>query len=228
MIDTLLIDLDNTILDFNKAEGPALAGALRAMGIEPGNELLSRYSAINLVHWKRLEKGQITIAEVKVSRFRQLFDEFGISASPEKTAEVYEGLLAIGHYFVDGAEDMLEELYGKYRLYLASNGIAKVQHSRIDSAGIEKYFDGMFISEEIGGRKPEPEYFEKCFERIPNFHKTRTAILGDSLSADMQGGKNAGITTIWFNRDDMPDEEGVCPDYEIRSLSELPALLKRI
>ena len=103
-----------------------------------------------------------------------------------------------------------------------------MQHSRIDSAGIEKYFDGMFISEEIGGRKPEPEYFEKCFERIPNFHKTHTAILGDSLSADMQGGKNAGITTIWFNRDDMPDEEGVCPDYEIRSLSELPALLKRI
>lgn len=49
---------------------------------------------------------------------------------------------------------MLEELYGKYRLYLASNGIAKVQHSRIDSAGIEKYFDGLFISEEIGGRKP--------------------------------------------------------------------------
>ena len=102
MIDTLLIDLDNTILDFNKAEGPALAGALRAMGIEPTEELLSRYSVINLAHWKRLEKGQITIAEVKVSRFRQLFDEFGISASPEKTAEVYEGLLAIGHYFVDG------------------------------------------------------------------------------------------------------------------------------
>ena len=107
-------------------------------------------------------------------------------------------------------------------------GIAKVQHSRIDSAGIEKYFDGMFISEEIGGRKPEPEYFQRCFERIPDFCKTHTAILGDSLSADMQGGKNAGITTIWFNRDDMPDEEGVRPDYEIRSLSELPALLKRI
>ena len=209
MIDTLLIDLDNTILDFNKAEGPALAGALRTMGIEPTEELLSRYSVINLAHWKCLEKGQITMAEVKVSRFRQLFDEFGITVSPAETAKVYEGLLAIGHYFVEGAEDMLEELYGKYRLYLASNGIAKVQHSRIDSAGIEKYF-------------------EKCFERIPNFHKTHTAILGDSLSADMQGGKNAGITTIWFNRDDMPDEEGVCPDYEIRSLSELPALLKRI
>ena len=168
------------------------------------------------------------MAEVKVSRFRQLFDEFGITVSPAETAKVYEGLLAIGHYFVEGAEDMLEELYGKYRLYLASNGIAKVQHSRIDSAGIEKYFDGMFISEEIGGRKPEPEYFEKCFERIPNFHKTRTAILGDSLSADMQGGKNAGITTIWFNRDDMPDEEDVRPDYEIRSLYELPPLMKRI
>ncbi len=81
MIDTLLIDLDNTILDFNKAEGPALAGALRAMGIEPTEELLSRYSVINLAHWKRLEKGQITMAEVKVSRFRQLFDEFGITVS---------------------------------------------------------------------------------------------------------------------------------------------------
>lgn len=228
MIDTLLIDLDNTILDFNKAEGPALAGALRTMGIEPTEELLSRYSVINLAHWKCLEKGQITMAEVKVSRFRQLFDEFGITISPAETAKVYEGLLAIGHYFVDGAEDMLEELYGKYRLYLASNGIAKVQHSRIDSAGIEKYFDGMFISEEIGGRKPEPEYFQRCFERIPDFCKTHTAILGDSLSADMQGGKNAGITTIWFNRDDMPDEEDVRPDYEIRSLYELPPLMKRI
>ena len=103
-----------------------------------------------------------------------------------------------------------------------------MQHSRIDSAGIEKYFDGLFISEEIGGRKPEPEYFQRCFERIPDFCKTHTAILGDSLSADMQGGKNAGITTIWFNRDDMPDEEGVRPDYEIRSLYELPPLLKRI
>ena len=228
MIDTLLIDLDNTILDFNKAEGPALAGALRAMGIEPAKELLSRYSAINLVHWKRLEKGQITIAEVKVSRFRQLFDEFKIDVSPENTAEVYEKLLAIGHYFVDGAEDMLEELHGKYRLYLASNGIAKVQHSRIDSAGIEKYFDDMFISEEIGGRKPEPEYFPRCFEKIPGFCRTHTAILGDSLSADMQGGKNAGITTIWFNRDCAADEEGVRPDHEIRRLYELPALLKRI
>ncbi|MDD6014210.1 MAG: noncanonical pyrimidine nucleotidase, YjjG family, partial [Clostridiales bacterium] len=127
MIDTLLIDLDNTILDFNKAEGPALAGALRAMGIEPTEKLLGRYSVINLAHWKRLEKGQITMAEVKVSRFRQLFDEFGITVSPAETAKVYEGLLAIGHYFVEGAEDMLEELYGKYRLYLASNGIAKVQ-----------------------------------------------------------------------------------------------------
>ena len=48
MIDTLLIDLDNTILDFNKAEGPALAGALRTMGIEPTEDLLSRYSVINL------------------------------------------------------------------------------------------------------------------------------------------------------------------------------------
>ena len=228
MIDTLLIDLDNTILDFNKAEGPALAGALRTMGIEPTEDLLSRYSVINLAHWKCLEKGQITMAEVKVSRFRQLFDEFGITISPAETAKVYEGLLAIGHYFVEGAEDMLEELYGKYRLYLASNGIAKVQHSRIDSAGIGKYFDGMFISEEIGGRKPEPEYFQRCFERIPDFCKTHTAILGDSLSADMQGGKNAGITTIWFNRDDMPDEEGVRPDYEIRSLYELPPLMKRI
>lgn len=228
MIDTLLIDLDNTILDFDKAEGPALAAALRAMGVEPTEELIGRYSAINLAHWKRLEKGQITMDEVKVGRFEKLFEEFGITVSPAETARVYEGMLAIGHYFVEGAEDMLKALYGKYRLYLASNGIARVQRSRIDSAGIEKYFDGMFISEEIGGRKPEPEYFQRCFERIPHFDKTRTAMLGDSLSADMRGGKNAGITTIWFNRGNQPDEEGVCPDYEIKSLYELPALMERI
>lgn len=227
MIDTLLIDLDNTILDFNKAERPALSRALSGMNIEPNEELLCRYSAINLAYWKRLEKGEVTLDEVKTCRFRQLFEEFGLAASPEETAKAYEELLAVGHYFVDGAEELLDRLHGRYRLYLASNGISRVQRSRIKSAGIAGCFEDMFISEEIGGRKPEREYFEHCFERIPAFKSECTAILGDSLSADIQGGKNAGITTIWFNRNGEAERE-ICPDYEIHALCELPSLLERI
>ena len=68
-----------------------------------------------------------------------------------------------------------------------------VQRGRLKSSGIEKYLQGVFISEEIGYNKPSIEYFEKCFSKIPDFKKKNTAIIGDSLSSDIQGGINAGI-----------------------------------
>ena len=225
MTDTVFFDLDNTIFDFSKAERIALLRTLDKMGLSPTEGILSRYSEINASQWKRLERGEIDRAEVKKGRYRILFEEFGVDADPVTAAKTYEGFLGQGHYFIEGAPELLESLYGRYRLYLVTNGTTCVQKGRIASAGIAKYFEEIFISEEIGYDKPSARFFEYCFGRIPDFSKDRAVIVGDSLTSDIQGGINAGIRTIWFNPKSLVNDTDIRPDLEAGSLLEIPELL---
>lgn len=228
MIKAILLDLDDTILDFHKAERIALSATLEELGIAPTGDILNRYSEINSMHWKRLERGEMTRHEVLHGRFRMLFDELGVEASEMDAQRIYELRLGTGHYFIDGAEKLLDDLYARYDIYLASNGTDIVQTRRIESAGIGKYFKELFISQRIGYDKPSEEYFKRCFERIEGFDKDATIIVGDSLTSDILGGKNAGIRTCLFNPHENPGREDIVPDYEIRSLAELVPLLERI
>lgn len=150
MITTVLLDLDDTILDFHKAEKEALKKALQKVGVEPTEKLLARYSEINQAQWKKLELGELTQEEVKISRYRIFFEEYGITASPEETAKCYEQNLAYEHEKVDGALELLQKLHGKYRLYAASNGTYEVQSRRIEESGIKPYFEDFFISKKSG------------------------------------------------------------------------------
>ena len=125
------------------------------------------------------------------------------------------------------AEELLETLYGKYRMYLVTNGTLSVQKGRLKSSGISRYFEDIFISEELGYNKPGREYFDCCFSRIPDFHKETAVIVGDSLTSDIQGGINAGIRTIWFNPSHEKTSE-IIPDHEFDSLMKLPELLSHI
>lgn len=172
MIKFVFLDLDDTLFDFHKAEQIALSSTLEHFGISSEQKILDKYHEINIAHWRRLEKGELTRQQVKVGRYRVLLDELGVEAvSPEEVTSYYESRLAIGHYFIDGAEKLLEALSGNYRLFLASNGAWKVQKGRLESSGIEKYFEHIFISEEIGFEKPNAKFFEGCFAKIPNFNK---------------------------------------------------------
>ena len=154
--------------------------------------------------------------------------ELGVEVDGAEANARYEALLHFGHWFIPGAEELLRTLAPDYDLYLASNGVASVQHSRIASAGIAPYFKGVFISEEMGAVKPQREYFEACFRRIPGFDPSRALMVGDSLTSDVRGGINAGIRTCWLNYNGKPGRPGIMPDYEIRAITELPALLARI
>ena len=127
-----------------------------------------------------------------------------------------------------GAEELLRKLSGKYRLFICSNGTQSVQDGRIASAGIAPLFEKIFISEHMDGNKPERRFFEQCFREIPDFDRKRTIILGDSLTSDIRGGKNAGIITCWFNPGGRENRSPVIPDYEIGKLDEFEKLLKQI
>ena len=226
MMEFLFLDLDDTILDFHKAERIALSKTLRDFGVEPTEEVLALYHKINLWHWEQLEKGKLTRDEVQVGRFAALFRELGVSADAVRCTRSYEGNLAVGHYFLPGAEEAVANLSQKYRLFLASNGTASVQAGRLTSANLYRFFETVFISQELCFNKPAKEFFDACFARIPDFDPKKAVMVGDSLTSDILGGKNAGITTVWVNPERRLPHPEIVPDYEIESLAQLEALLE--
>ena len=229
MIRYLFLDLDNTILDFSKAEAVAIRKTMREYGLAPTDELAARYSAINDWHWKALERGELTKPQVVTRRFAVFFSEQGIDVDADAVAKTYETYLSQGHWFLPVAEEAVKEkLFGKYRLFLASNGTPVVQQGRMTSADLYPYFEQSFISEEIGYNKPAKEYFEIAFSRIPGFRKEACIMVGDSLTGDIQGGKNAGLRTVWVNPHHKIAPDHLKPDYEIEYLADLPKLLEEL
>lgn len=227
MIKNILFDLDDTILDFKRAEAAALSKTLIKFGVEPTQYIISQYSKYNISQWKRLELGEITREQVKVNRYKLLFDELGLDLSPEDVTADYEENLCCEHYFIDGALEAIQALYKDYDLYIVSNGAKRVQDGRLNGAGILKYFKGVFISEVVGYEKPSSQFFEYCFSQISDFKREETIIIGDSLSSDIKGGINAKIKTVWFNPHRIKNTTALKPDYEINSLSQIKEILKR-
>ena len=225
MIEFLFLDLDDTILDFHKAERIALSKTISQFGLEPNEEVLHRYHLINKAHWEMLERGELTRAEVLTQRFGVLFAEYGLDVDVQVCAKTYERNLSIGHYFLPGAEEAVERLSKKYRLFLASNGTAVVQKGRMTSANLYRFFEKVFVSQEIGHNKPSKAYFDACFAQIPGFDPAKAMIVGDSLTSDIAGGINAGIRTCWVNPQHLPCPDHIHPDHEIEYLSQLEALL---
>ena len=228
MIEFLFLDLDDTILDFHKAERIAISKTLGEFGLEPTEEVLHRYHLINKAHWEMLERGELTRAEVQWKRFAQLFREFDVAADPHGCAARYMENLSIGHYFLPRAEETVEFLSAHYRLFLASNGNASVQKGRMTSANLYRFFEQVFVSEEIGHNKPSKAYFEAAFARIPGFDPEKALMVGDSLTSDIRGGINGGIRTCWVNPDHLPANPEIPADYEIEALHQLPALLETL
>jgi 2-haloacid dehalogenase len=228
VIEFLLLDLDDTILDFHMQESVAIRKTLWGAGVEPTEENCALYSKINLRYWKMLELGEVTREELTWQRFAELFETLGATADPKETAEKYMDHLSEGHYFLPGAEEAVKSLSKKYKLYMASNGTGRVQESRIASAGLAPYFEKIFISQVIGANKPDKAYFDGCFTQIPNFDPKKTMIVGDSISSDIRGGKNAGIYTCWVNPKGKTAKPEDQPDFEIKSITELEKLLETI
>ena len=228
MIHTVFLDLDDTLLDFHRGEATALAAALRQVGVVPTAEVLERYSAINAQQWQLLEQGLLTREEVLVRRFDLLFAELGVECSSQETRDLYEGLLRQQHDFLPGGRELLEALAPHYDLYIASNGTATVQDQRLSDAGILPYCKDIFISQRLGAVKPQKEFFDACFTRIPGFCLEEAIIIGDSLTSDIKGGLNAGLHTCWFNPYGRTAPTDIRPEYQVRALEKIPELLASI
>lgn len=157
------------------------------------------------------------------TRFPNFLAQYGvkIKASPE-TDHLYRKYLAQSTQLKQGALNLLKDLkQANLQVFAASNGIKVTQESRIDITAIRPYFDQIFISEELGYNKPDPQFFYKSFAKIKGFRKELAVMVGDNLSSDIKGANNAEIDAIWFNEgeDKLPQDLSIVLDSQ--SLSEI-------
>lgn len=218
---TVFVDADETLFDFHRGEKESLKNTLLTLGIEWNPQYSKIYREENQKAWTAYECNQITRDEMKVQRFKTFFDKANITVKIplDEVNDIYISNLSQCGYLFDGALDFLKRLTAIAKVYITTNGLAKTQNNRFKVSGLDKAVHGIFISENVGCNKPEKEYFEFIFKRLNITDKNKVIILGDSLTSDMQGGKNAGIKTCLFDPHCKVKSHSLC-DYIIHSYDE--------
>ena len=222
---TLLFDLDHTLFDFDTSETEAFTAALAGAGIKLGDGYHERFVSINRALWRRVEAGELTPNDVRVVRFERLFGEVGVDANAHRVADDY--LIGLGAHggLYPGARSLLDELSDVASLALVSNGIGQVVRDKVERLNLDRYFNAVVISGEIGIAKPHPGFFDVAFERLGHPDKSTTLMIGDSLASDITGGVDYGIDTCWYTPD-TDTERTPTPTFRVKTLADIPAIVK--
>lgn len=226
----ILFDMDNTLLDFTRAEYLSFKRTAIAAGLDYTEEQYREYTAINDMLWKALERGEVTLDYLKTERFRLVLTHFGYP-DDESTREkalfmrkTYMGALGEQTCLVDEAAEVCKKLAEKYEMYIVTNGIASVQYSRFDNSEIAPYFRKMFVSEEIGYTKPHTGFFDYVLNYIGDSDKSAYLVIGDSLTSDCDGAIAYGLDICRFNPTGA-DDKGRTLTYTVRKLTDLYGIL---
>jgi 2-haloacid dehalogenase len=221
---TILLDADGTLFDYDKAERYALRDTLHLYGVEFSEKALRQYRRANAELWKKIERGETTLATLQISRFAKLFefmDVKWVKCDPGEFNSLYLKQLEKNAPLTDGAEAVCSRLCRGCALYIITNGIAAAQRGRLARSGILPYMSGIFVSEEIGFHKPHKYFFDAVTAAVGDVPREKILVAGDSLTADIAGGNSAGMDTCWYNPKGEPNRSGVQPVYEISSLAGL-------
>jgi len=223
---TILWDVDNTLLDFDYSMRNSLKQCFQTVGITDSEAMIDRYAEINDIYWKRLERGEVTRAQLLVGRFQDLLTEFHLEHIDYlKFKEEFQVNLGNIYSYLDDSLTICKSLQTKYKQYVVTNGVAKTQQSKLGLSGFKDVMKVLFISDEIGFNKPDKRFFEYCLEHIEEKDKDKILIVGDSLTSDIKGGNSVGIKTCWYNPKNKPLEDGYQVDYTIRDLCEIYEVL---
>lgn len=227
MYKYLLWDVDGTVLDFSAAESYAIKTLFGKYEIgECTDYMLKLYSEINAKYWQMLERNELTKPQVLTGRFREFFEKINVDTSfAESFNKDYQLTLGDHIEFVKNAKEMLLAEKGKYVIAAVTNGTKVAQEKKLRLSGLDKIFDAIFISEDVGVEKPNTEYFDYVFEKLGITDKREVLLIGDSLTSDMQGGQLVGIDTCWFNPCHKPNNLSIDVTYEIDDLSQIAEII---
>jgi len=218
----LLIDVDDTILDFKAAEKLAFKKTHEDKGVSFTEDDYFNYHHLNIQLWKNFEKGLITLEDIKANRYKMYFESRGLNVDSADFQSAYENNLAYcAQVFDDEVMPTLDYISKRAEIYGVTNGLSHVQSRRLQLSGVDKYFTNCFVSEKIGARKPDKRFFDYVEDHVPCFDKTKTLLVGDSLTADIPAAQY-GYDTCLINRGGSPLSEcAIPPKYVIEKFYEL-------
>ena len=224
---TLLIDIDETILDFYAAERAALECAFKTRSLPYSDKVFKKYHKINDDLWKAYERGEIAKDVIRPRRFEELYAALGLDGDPEILANEYVNQLSRQGQLIDGATDFLTEVRKKFSVYAVTNGIGTVQQGRFDKADLWKYFDDVFISEQVGFGKPDKRYFDYVLSKVTEKDKSKILVIGDSPTSDIKGAQNVGLDSLLFRRRAADYPPYAPPTFIAESYSEIISIIEK-
>ena len=196
----LLIDNDNTLMDFNAAEAKALIDVLQNHGLPTDDATVHTYHEINDALWKALERGETTQPKLKVERFRQLLTVLNRhDVDAEVIAAEYAAGLGNHADLLPGAAEFIHAVHGRMKIALVSNGVSAIQRGRLAKCPLTPLFDAIVISEEVGAAKPDPKLLYVAMDMLGCTDKAQAVMMGDSATADIPAAVNAGVDSIFFS-----------------------------
>ena len=228
MIQVVLWDVDGTLLDFHSAEAAAIRALFQKFGLGTCTDtMLADYSAINAGFWRKLETGELTKPQVLTGRFEVFFQKYALDTGcVEAFNAAYQLALGDTICFCPNALETLCALKGQVLQCAVTNGTAIAQKKKLAASGLDKIFNHIFISDEIGIDKPNTAFFDAVWQKIGKYAPNEVLIVGDSLTSDIRGGNNAGIQTCWYNPKGLPCPDGLRIDYDIRDLKQVLDICK--
>lgn len=219
----IVFDADDTLFDFGKAEQHAVGRLLESHDVDNTETHQRLYRGINKHLWQELERGGIAPGELKVTRIQRFFDEMNINADPAEWADHFLDFLAEGSHLLEGAEGVVTQLANHAQLGILTNGLTRVQRSRLERSGLAGHIDVLTISEEVGASKPDAAIFAAMEQAMSTPDKTRVLMVGDRYETDIIGARRFGWDTAWLSPE-LP-EDLTPPTFHLTDIRQLPGLL---
>ncbi len=231
--ETLIFDLDDTLIDNNLSIKYAFTTIINQLEIEYSDNLFFKWKKFDTAYWHTWESGNMIIPDsiktledkityLRANRFVIFFKELKIDFETAVAInELYCSMLGVNIVEIENACKLLQELNSDYEIIIATNGPKDAAINKLEKAKLKSYISSIICSEEIGFSKPMPEFFNFLYDKTQNKDKNKMLLIGDSLTTDILGGMNNGIDTCWFNPNNNSLPEEYCPTMTINRLLQL-------
>jgi len=228
MVKHIFFDLDRTLWDFEFNSHNTLLEIcnkfnLSDKGITDYEEFIKKYKDHNEQLWDLYRVNKISQKDLRRERFQRTLSDYNIidPILAEKIGEDYVDICPKKNKLFPYTIEVLEYLSEKYNLHIITNGFEKVQHLKLKYSNLEKYFDKIITSEQIGVKKPNPKIFEFALSNAKTTEE-ESIYIGDDLEVDIVGSQSCGIDGVYFNPEKISHQEN--PVFEISCLSQLKDL----
>lgn len=144
--------------------------------------------------------------------FAQLFERKSVSCDTSLVKGITVTFRALSRKKLcvyDNVHEVLQELRCQGKgVYLLSNAQSDFTRPELTITGLEKYFDGILISSEVGFKKPAKEFYNSLFE---TFHliPEECLMVGNDETSDIAGAIRAGMDSLYIHTEISPSLDTV-------------------